>query len=327
MQTSLMRHWRPLLYCLLFTLVSFQTKAQKSAELSSAQMAALEQLMEPHRKKVTDILEADKSGQYERYLADLEAISNEKNPKVVRELIVSLKRNHYSFIKAAYQKAVINHEDLRSKVAKIINNNRFTLDEFGGILIDVVSPAASLPIRFEATFTCPLSVQEEEGGGGGVTLCDASVNNCVAYATSMGEIAGGCRSKAGIGEHFTLSQGNFTKMTISARFDLNLYGFALAVGGYSQSNSKVGVRIKGPNLDQTVILLDRVVVAPIVFISSFETKTANFQAIHQFNGSFAGNQDFTALAYFETFSIGGGAGGSFADSKGDQFDFIKVTAE
>ena len=57
------------------------------------QLAAIEKIMAPQRKKVTDVLEADKTGQYKTYKADLEALAKEKDLDRQQEMFVKLERN------------------------------------------------------------------------------------------------------------------------------------------------------------------------------------------------------------------------------------------
>lgn len=317
-----------LLCVLSILMLSFQTaNSQNSIEPTKAQQDALERLYAPHREKVVEILTQDKTGQYERYLADLEAAAQERNLSRKKEMLESLRRNHYNFIKKAYQSAKINLVELKAKVTDILRHNKFSLDEFGGIRIEIVAPSLTPPLRFDATFECPLGANEEFTNESVIGVCDAFVAECKVSISSFSEIAGGCRSKGSIGEDFNLSQGTYQKINVSAKYDMKYYGFAMACGGYSQANSKVGVRLKGPGFDRVVILKESVCVAPIIWYNSYEVNAPNFLVQADFTGSFNGNNQFTALAYFETFSIGALAGGSYADNQGELFDFVKVSAQ
>ncbi|GEM_PF-3312969 len=57
---------------------------------SDKQLQAIEKHMAPQRKKVTDILEADKTSQYKTYKADLEILAKESDLNARNELIAKL---------------------------------------------------------------------------------------------------------------------------------------------------------------------------------------------------------------------------------------------
>lgn len=316
------------LFCLLAFLWFLQpAAAQNSIEPTKAQQDALDKLYAPLRERVTGILLEDKTGQYERYLNDLEAIGSEPDRGRKREMLKSLRQNHYDFIRRAYQNAKINQAELKPRVADILRHNKFVIDEFGGIRIESGAPNLVLPLRFDATFECPLGANEGFENSSVIGRCETSFLDCRAKTLSFGEIVGGCRSKASIGDQFNLTQGTFHKINVSAKYDLNYYGFAMAFAGYSQANAKVGVRLKGPGFDQTVIVKESVCIAPIIWYNEFEVTALNFLAQADFTGVFNGNNEFTALAYFETFAIGGLAAGSYSDNRGEEFDFVKVAAQ
>ena len=321
-------NFKHLIGVLSILMLSFQAaNSQNSIEPTKVQQDALDRLYAPHREKVIEILTQDKTGQYERYQADLEAADKETELNRKKEMLESLRRNHYNFIKKAYQGAKINLVELKVKVADILRHNKFSLDEFGGIRIEIAAPNLTPALRFDATFLCPLGSKEEFTNSSAVGVCDGFINDCKVSLSSYAEIVGGCRSKGFIGEDFNLSQGTFQKINVSAKFDLKYYGFAMAIAGYSQANSKVGVRLKGPGFDQVIIVKESVCIAPIIWFNSYEVNAPNFLVQADFTGTFNGNNEFTAQAYFETFAIGVLPSGAYADNQGEFFDFVKVAAQ
>lgn len=301
--------------------------AQIVAAPTDKQLQALDKLMAPYRKKVTDILEADKTGQYKTYQADLAALAKAGTPERQRELADKLQRDHYDFIKKAYTRAVINHEEMRREIARILGHDKFQLDEFGGISSESFLPPGPLPLRFTAEMTCPFAVFQNQSNQNLVANCDAFANDCQVSATAIGEFDGGCRSKGWTGDKFELPAGTFQKITVTAQFDAYAWGFAFAVGGYSKAESKIGLRLQGPGFDQLVIVKDIWCVAPLIWFNHYETDATNFQGQVVFAGNFSGGNSFTAQVYSEAHAITVPyLNGCTSDCSAKSFDFIRVVA-
>lgn len=319
------------LACLLFCSSLFCpifNHAQTAVEPSEKQLADLDKLMAPYRKKVVGILEADKTGQYKKYVADLNTLAKTEDAATHVRLEAKLKRDHYQFIKNAYAKAVINHEEMKKGVAKILGHNKFTIDEFGGLNVDILIPPLKLPVKVDATLTAPYETSQHESNAAIAGLACSSTSTTTSMRVSSGALFdGGCRSKGSLGNKFDLPSGNFSKITLAAQFNFHARGMAYAVG-YSYVKASIGLRLQGPGVDKKVIVREHWRVAPLVWYSSFDETINNFVAQNTFTGTFAGGNTFTAQVYNETFAIA--VSPLTASSKtiidSEAIDFIKVTA-
>lgn len=285
------------LTALLFVFTHLQAQAPTEKQLQE-----IEKIMAPAREKLIKYLEADKTGQYKTYMADLETISKEQDKKRRDELITLLEKNHIAFIRKAY-KAVINHEEQYRAVVKIMGSTKFTYGEFGQILIDFTSPAAALPVRFDVDLVCPMEVKDESSNAQIASICDGRAGNCSLGADAIAEIAGGCKAKASGGNKFDLPNGPFTKINVSAQTDFEYNGFAFAVAGYGQVNSKFGIRFQAPGIDKVVIAKDVFALAPLIWFARVEGQSTNFVAQTVINGSFAEGTTVVAQAYIESFAL------------------------
>lgn len=292
---------RILLFAMLATGLAFPFESTAQTP-SDKQIQAIEKQMAPLRKKVTDILEADKSGQYNTYKADLAIIAKETDPVRKEELIVQLDRDHLSFIRASFKKAVINHEEQRREVARILGHNNFQFGEFLDIQIDF-TPKFELPQRFDATLNCPYAAQDESDNNPGATQCDAEVSDCRISVESLAEIAGGCRSMGDLGDTFELPEGTFNNISVVTQSDINWRGFALSMGGYAQINAKFGIRFRAPGLDKTVMAKELFTLAPVVWYSQIKGDVSNFIAQASFSGAFNEGSIVKAQAHVEVFAI------------------------
>ncbi|MFN0212862.1 MAG: hypothetical protein ACKVT2_01295 [Saprospiraceae bacterium] len=288
---------------LLLVFLTSQAIAFAQSTPTDKQLQAIEKLMAPHRKKVTDILEADKTGQYKTYKADLENIAKEHDPARKAELIAKLDRDHLSFIRASYKKAVINHEEQRREVTRILGHNNFQFGEFLDIQIEFTPPNLALPERFDATLNCPYSAQDESDNNTGVAGCEAEVFDCRIAVESLAEVAGGCRSKGDLGDTFELPEGSFTNITVVVQSDIDWRGWALAIGGYAQINAKFGIRFRAPGLDKTVMAKEVFTLAPVVWYSQTSGDVANFTAQASFSGTFNGGAIVKAQTHVEVFAL------------------------
>ncbi len=267
------------------------------------QLQAIENLMSPTRKKITDLLEADKTGQYATYKADVEAIGRLRDPNERNERLAKLERDHIAFIRSNYKKVVINHEEQRQQVARILGHNNFTYGEFGQIQIDVTGPGLSLPDKFTVEFTCPMSAQDEKCNSVLATICTVRASDCSMFCESMSEIAGGSRAKADVGENFEIPSGSFSKAKVTTKTDIKYDGFALALAGYAQTNAKFGIRFRAPGVDKVVITREAMALAPLVWYSKIEGDQDNYVATATFAGAFSAGSTITAQAHNEAFSI------------------------
>ena len=279
------------------------TFAQLVPAPTDKQMQDLEKLMAPNRKKVTDALNADKSGQYKIYLADLEALAKSEDPEKRKALAEKLTRDHYTFIKKAYNSVVVNHEEMRRSVTRILGHNNFQMNEFGGISSSSFLPLDPIPLRFDETLACPFEVTEEETNHVLLSFCTSDVTGCNINVESTSMYDGGCRSKGSLGGKFELPEGAYQKITVTAQSNLSYDGIAMAFVGYAQANTKIGVRLQGPGYNQTVILQHHWCVAPIIWFTKFEGATQNTQLQAVFSGNFQGGNTFAAQAYNETFAF------------------------
>lgn len=290
---------------ILFLLALLASQAISFAQTpTDKQLQAIEKYMAPVRKKVTDILEADKTGQYKTYKADLGKIAAEKDQATKNELMTKLERDHLAFIRSAYKKGVVNHEDQRREVARILGHNNFRFGEFADIQIDIILPAAVLPISFDVELTCPMEVRDDSENNSLVADCIARAKDCSMDALSIAETAGGCRSKADVGDKLDLpGNGVYTTIKVTTQTDIHYNGIALALAGYGQTNVKYGIRFRAPGLDKVVITREHMALAPVVWFSRIEGSADNFVSEVSFSGAFNAGISVTAQAHIEAFSL------------------------
>jgi hypothetical protein len=270
---------------------------------SDRQLQAIEKIMAPIRKRLTDILEADKTGQYKTYKADLEGIAAERDRARIAELLAKLDRNHLAFMRKAYAEAKINNADLRTQVAQILGSIKFTMGEFANIQIDYTTPNAVLPSKFEVTLNCPMAIKDENATNQVVGLCESSASDCSMGISAMAEFAGGCRGKTASGDKVEVPVGTFSKITVAAQSDIHYDGVAFAVAGYAQVNAKFGVHFRAPGIDKIVFAKEVFTFAPLIWYSRIQGESSNFVAQATFSGNFTGGTVLTAQVYTEAFCI------------------------
>lgn len=273
---------------------------------SEKQAADLEKLLSPYRQRVVKILEADKTGQYQRYLADIEVIKQTESAEKRRPMLADLEEKHYAFIRKNYDQAVINHEEMYRGVAKILGHKNFRITEFGGIVAAAFDPVFTIPLKFDAELTCPLNATFTESSSSLAGPCfpTSDAEDCEMSAQSFGALIGGCRTKSALGGNFQLPEGDFEKIIISGQCDLIMEGFAMGIVGYGQSNVKVGVRLTGPGVEKTAITYEDWVVAPLIWFSTIQADAEDFLTSGVFSGNFGGQGTYSAQFYVETFSLG-----------------------
>jgi hypothetical protein len=303
-------------------LVSVPAAAQTPTD---KQLQAIEKLMAPHRKKVTDILEADKSGRYQAYKADLDLVAKESDRARRAELVLKLDRDHLEFIRESYARAAINAAEMRREIARILGHDKFALGEFGDLQIDFVAALPPLPERFDAEFSCPMEASDNSESSQLGSFCIAQGENCSTDVQCLAEIDGGCRARTSLGGNFVVPEGTFTNITVVAQTDLSYEGWAFAVGSYSQINAKYGVRFRAPGLDKVMLTKEVFALAPLVWYSHIVGNADNFISQASFSGSFTEGVTITALAYLEGLALSVPALGFtvlYADT--DNIDFIRL---
>lgn len=314
-------------FLLLLVAASFTLPAQVNAQgPTDKQFQAIEKLMAPERKKLTDVLETDKTGQYKIYQTDIENAAREKDPARQAELIAKLERDHLAFIRKAYAKANINNTTLKQEVTKILGRIPFSFGEFADLLIEINSPNLALPQRFDATLNCPFDAIDKSDNNAVVGSCDAETSDCSMSVESLAEIAGGCRSKADVGANFVLPEGTFNSITAVVQSDIYYKGFAFAVAGYAQINAKFGIRFRAPGVDKTVFAKEVHAVAPLIWFRYTHGEIDNFIAQSTFSGSFNGGTNLKVQAHTEVFAL------SLPlmtltemDANNSQFDSIRIS--
>ncbi len=293
------------------------------------QAQSIELALAPIRKKVGDILEADKTGQNKVFRADMDALIKEKDPARHQELASAMDRNHKAFVQAAFKVAKIDLAQLKKQVAGILGHNKFTMDEFGGISLSSSIALGPLPTPvFSTSFNCPLgAITEEENAGGIAYDCKPEVDNCGIEVNAGTSFIGSCRTKGSLGGKYDLSGGTFTKTTVSAQSNAYYFGCAYGIASYGQFNVKIGVRLKGPGINKTTIVHENWCIAPVLWFSTIHFDQDDFLAQAVFSGTFASGDTFTAQAYAETYGLSIGlisGGGGFCYLH--EFDFVRVTA-
>ncbi len=278
----------------------YQSAAQTPTE---QQLQDIQKLMAPHRKKAIEILGADKTGQYNIYLADLEKIAAEKDPARKEDLLAKLERDHLPFIRSTYKRAVVNHEEMRREVARILRHNNFTFGEFADIQIEFTTPQLALPLRFDAEFLCPMEAIDDSDASQLASDCIAQAGTCSMSVQSLAEIAGGCRGKTSVGNRLELPEGTFTNITVTAQSDINYKGLVLAVAGYAQLNAKFGIRFRAGSMDKIVIGKEVLALAPILWFARVDGQIDNFVTQASFAGTFNGGSSVTTQVYTEGFAI------------------------
>jgi hypothetical protein len=267
------------------------------------QLQSIETLMAPQRKKVLDVLQADKTGQYQTYQADLAALAKEKDAARRLEGVARLERDHLEFIRKAYAAAGIDNAVLRREVARILGHNNFAFGEFAGIEIDFIPPLQDLPLRFDATLSCPFAATDETDNSAVAARCVAQAYGCYMRVDAIAEVAGGCRSKADVGGEVVLPAGNFTRITVAAKSDISYDGWAFAVAGYAQVNAKFGLRFRAPGLDKTVMAKEVTALAPLIWLNHVSGDINDFTATASFSGSFPGGTTVKAQVHTEVFAL------------------------
>lgn len=299
--------------------------AQVTPAPTEKQLAALDKAAAPFRKKVTDVLEADKSGQYQRYLSDMKALAESSDPEEKKARAESIREAHYAFIKTAFANAKVDLAALSRQYAQILGHTKFTMDEFGGISSVTDIPKFEIPKSFDAELTCPYDIKDEFTNNVGIAHCTSSVPGCSMHVEADAyTLAGGCRSKASIGDKVQLPSGNFTKATVNAQFDFNYFGLALSLFGYGQYNVKIGLRLTGNNLDKVTIVHDAWCIAPLVFYNEISKDASNYPAQVTYTGSFSGA--INPMVYCENFAITSDINSTGGFTYVNSIDFIKLDA-
>lgn len=283
---------------------AFNGQAQIVQAPTERQMAELDKIAAPLRKKVTAVLEADKTGQYATYQSDLVAVARETDPARRAERIEALENKHYNFIKKAFAAAKIDLNGYKTQVSKLLGHEIFSMDEFGAIFSESQLPPQLFADKFSVTMGSPFEATEESGGVNGFSFCGHSAFGNQVTVTSTAEVAGGCRTKGSIGDVFEIPEGTFDKVTVSAKIgSAGHEGYAFAFGGYSQINGKIGLRLQGGNYDQTVITSSSWAVAPLIWYKKVDIQLNNYNPSVTFSGTFTASVPYTAQVYTESFSL------------------------
>lgn len=267
------------------------------------QVHSIEKYMAPIRKKVTDFLEADKTGQYQTYKSDLANIAKETEISRREELVEKLERDHHEFIQGAYRKLVVNHEEMRREIVRILGHSNFSFGEFGDIQIEFTPPALALPVRFNGELHCPMEVSEESFNTQIASDGHAQAGSCSMSVQAIAEFAGGCRGKVSLGDKLELTGGNFNKVTAVVQTDYEYKGFAFAVAGYGQINAKFGLRFQGPGIDKVVLTKEVFALAPVIWFTRIKGSANNFVSQSSFSGNFPEGTIVTVQSYVEGFAI------------------------
>ncbi len=317
------------LFAILMLAIAYLLPAYCEAQApSQAQLDAIEKILAPQRQKVLAVLEADKTGQYAQYKADVEAIAKQSDPKKQQAMLEKLDKDHLAFIRKAYANAKINNVQVKAEVAKVLGKLRFTMDDFGGIQVDFTTPLVSLPIKFDATLNCPFEVNEESGNGMVLGLCDIAIGDCSTDVESYSVVAGGCRCIADIGDKADLPVGGFSKVTVAGQSDISYFGLAGTLAGYGQVNLKFGVRLRSnTGFDNTVIVKEVLILAPVIWLNIAEGNATDFITQATFSGSFPSGTTLTAQLHAEVFSMAAGLTPCIGGTTGhDEIDFIRISA-
>lgn len=309
----------------LLLLLNASIKAQIVPAPTEKQMAAMDKVAAPLRKKVTDILEADKTGQYKQYQADVKAISETSDPTELKALADRLRQNHYDFIKKAFTAAKIDLVALKRQYTEILGHGKFTMDEFGGLTSHTEIPKLPDPAAFDGELHCPYETKDEFENVAAISTCTSVISGCSitldVYALSL---VAGCRTKGSIGDKLDLPAGNFTKATVNARLNFEYFGLALSLAGYGQYNAKLGLRLTGNNQDKLTIVHDAWCFAPIIFYNEIEKDADNYPAQVSFTGNFSGM--LTPMVYAESFALALGINSTGGYMHVNSIDFIKLDA-
>ncbi len=292
---------------------------------TQAQLDAIEKILAPQRQKVLAVLEADKTGQYAQYKADIANIEKQSDPDKVRSLVAALEAKHLAFIRKAYADAKINNAQLKQEVAKVLGKIQFTIGEFADIVIDF-TPSASLPTKFDVTRNCPFEVQDVNENNNGIGACYTTANDCKMNVQAISEIASGCRGKADVGGKADVDFGSFSKMTVATQTDISYDVYVFSIGGYAQANVKYGIRFRSSNgMDKEVMTKELVALAPAVWINIVHGKADNFLSTASFTGNFPAGTSITAQAHTEAFALNLLNGYSLAYVYTTNIDSIRVT--
>ncbi len=313
-------------------LLAFVASSSLPAQIVPAptekQAQSIENVMAPHRAKIKALLDADKSGKYESYKADVLALFKEEDLERRAVLEAKIKRDHYAYIKGVFASAKIDLTALKQQVAAALGHNKFSMDEFGGISSQTFLPPVALPTKFTAEFNCPLATGQHESNCSvfGV-LCGASASDCKIEVSADAVGAGGSRSKGSLGDKFDLSGGPFSKMTVSSQSSAYYSGGVESlILGYSQFNAKLGVRLQGPGLDKITIVRDEWCVAPLLWYKTIQFGASDYLMQATFTGSFSNGTTYTAQAYAEAFGLAIGLASGGGRCQLHTFDFVKAKA-
>ncbi|MCC6726306.1 MAG: hypothetical protein IT258_17495 [Saprospiraceae bacterium] len=293
---------------------------------TQAQLDAIEKILAPQRQKVLAVLEADKTGQFAQYKADVDNIQKQADPAKVKSLVAALEAKHLAFIRKAYADAKINNAQLKQEVAKVLGKIQFTLGEFADIQIEFNSPVVAPPVKFDVTMNCPFEVQDVNENNNGIGACYTTANDCGMNVQAISEIASGCRGKADVGGKAELNFGTFSKMTVATQTDIAYDMYVFSVGGYAQANLKYGIRFRSSNgLDKEVMTKELVALAPAIWVNIVHGESANFLSTATFTGSFPAGTTVTAQAHTEAFALDLALGFSLAYVYTTNIDSIRIT--
>lgn len=299
-------------------------RAQVIPAPTEKQLSDLDKVAAPYRKKVVEVLEADKSGQYQAYLADLKALAADNDVESQKSRVDLIVRKYGAFIKNAFVAAQVDLASLRRQYAQVLGHNKFAMDDYGSISSLPSLPKFDLSTTFNQQVQCPFESEEEFSNHGGLAGCESNVGTCVISMGVASEFAGGCRTKGSLGAKFELPATSFQKVTVRSQFNFDYWGFAFGAAGYGQFNAKIGLRLKAPGMDKIEILHDAWCVAPVLFVNVLELNASDFVAQAVFTGNFPAGSLVTAMTYTEAFAFGAGVGAAAGDLSSEGFDFVGV---
>ena len=239
---------RFLLFFLSLTTASYSF-SQKGGQLTitKEQMNQISQITQPVKSTVEAILAKDKSGTYERYRKDLQALGEMSNVEQKRSLTERIFSNYQAFFAGVWKDAGIDEKVYQARIREVFPTSMREVIRFDNYLgFTMVTPPTSTPPPppppDQCIDVCSIAKGAVRGssylisGGGG------SYGNCFARANAWGAAAAFGEIASDLKNNITIP-GTFVddgrRLAISLTYDMKIEATAFAVLGFSMASAAV----------------------------------------------------------------------------------------
>jgi len=240
------------LICFLLTyLCASLGYAQKGTQITitKEQMNQINQITKPAKSTVDAILEKDKTGTYERYRKDMQALGEVKNMEQRNALTQKILSNYQSFFAGVWKEAAIDEKSYQAKIREIFPANMREVIRFENYLgFSMDSPPSSTPPppppppADKCIDVCSIAKGSINGssvlitgGGGSYGNCFARANAWAA-AAAYGEISSELRNNIAVPGTF---DNDGRRLAVSLTYDMKIEATAFAVLGSSVASASV----------------------------------------------------------------------------------------